>query len=100
MNPTDIRSIRETRGTLVKSKTSGSSPRVTKPPETTGVVLTRRNELSKVKGLPRMRRVSGRMVCAGFLRTQQRAKSQCIKHNLVDALRGALLECGGREVIF
>ena len=25
------------------------------------------------------------MVCIGFLRTQQRAKSQCIKHNLVNA---------------
>ena len=32
-----------------------------------------------------MRRESGRMVCVGFLRTQQRAKSQCIKHNLVNA---------------
>ena len=27
-----------------------------------------------------MCRVSGVMVCTGFLRTQQRAKSQCIKH--------------------
>ena len=27
------------------------------------------------------------MVCIGFLRTQQRAKSQCIKHNLVNARR-------------
>jgi hypothetical protein len=46
-----------------------------------------------------MRRESGRMVCVGFLRTQQRAKSQCIKHNLVNALAVPFMGTG-REVIF
>jgi hypothetical protein len=83
----ELRACRATPGTLVSWRYGKSQV----PAKFFGTELTPGRTRSKLGKLPRRRLVWVVVVCAGFLRTQQRVKSQCIDVCTTPVMAGSSL---------